>query len=124
MIYYDSCALYLAQTGSTCLGYADSCDYGNTCTGILSNTESANVSVFPNPSNGKFKIAFDVQCENKFDIVVRDISGKQIVQEVSLGILNEGKNETGIDLSGLPAGTYLLEIKSPESSAYSQIIIK
>ena len=62
--------------------------------------------------------------EGDFEIIVRDISGKKIVKEISLGKINEGKKDIELNLSDLTTGFYLVELKTNEGSVYSKLLIQ
>lgn len=119
-VYFDNCAYTIAQTDPY-VSYTDSCDYWSFIGAITENYTTAGFDIYPNPSQGKSTIEFEASCENDFDIYVWDIQGKMLAKQIQLGHLREGKNTMQIDLSGLPGGIYVVEIRSAESSAYSKL---
>ena len=80
----------------------------------LDEIEFKGLTIFPNPSlDGKFNIHSE-QSINYFQIEVKDVSGR--IQKY----LNNLSDQ--IDLSNLPSGIYLLEIKSLTSSKTIRLI--
>jgi len=70
------------------------------CTGIAENTtNTANISIYPNPNNGEFTI----RAEGDINLVLVNELG-EVIQKISL--LNN--NEQQVSLSGLPTGIYFL----------------
>lgn len=69
------------------------------------------VELFPNPSNGPFKIALDSEIQGAFSIRVFVLSG-QIIQELEKGIIRAGERRIiDINISLFPAGIYIIEIQ-------------
>jgi len=75
--------------------------------GISKEDASRLIQVYPNPSNGIFKINGEVLQQQNYEIQVFDSYGKQIA------ILN---NPTEIDLSNHPSGIYFIQLKSIDGS--------
>ena len=78
-------------------------EYG-TSTGIeYSARDISGINIFPNPSDGKFKIV----CENKIkEITLRDVSGKNVFEGISVGT-----NIISINALNVSAGVYFLSVK-------------
>ena len=64
------------------------------------------ISVFPNPTTGKFTVSFISENESKYTLKVFDILGETIIQKTIQSI--EGINSREVDLSDSPKGIYLL----------------
>lgn len=81
--------------------------------------QSANlISVFPNPSNGKFCITSDQSLQNYF-LSVCNLSGKEIMNIP----IQKSFTEQAIDLSELNKGVYLLKIAFDNQLFIEKIII-
>lgn len=65
-------------------------------------------NVFPNPATSTINIAIDVTVNDRVYINVLNAVG-QVVQSTDLGS-GAGYNETFMDVSGLPAGLYILDV--------------
>jgi hypothetical protein len=91
----------------------------NGCTpaGIERYTEFLAVSIFPNPSDGKFDILFGSSQKN-VQVIVLNTLGEVIFQS---SYINEEK--ISIDLSGLAEGIYVAEIISDKARATRKIMI-
>ncbi|WP_317898672.1 T9SS type A sorting domain-containing protein [Aurantibacillus circumpalustris] len=75
---------------------------------------SVNISIYPNPSNGKFVVESLASCQ----IVVTDLSGKIIFEKN----YDDGKNE--IDLSEFANGIYILKKISNGETTITKLIKK
>lgn len=75
----------------------------------VEDTNPVNVSFYPNPVTDILKIS----CKTEFTVRVRNIQGKLILQ-------SENRNE--IDLSGLDAGMYIIEIKTTEGNLTKKMV--
>jgi hypothetical protein len=91
-------------------------------TGIEKFALSSGLKVFPNPSAGIVEVIFDQQPGKVYQLSVFDFSGQQIFSRQILAT-SDNTNPT-IDLTGRPAGIYLLSISDGEISGVSKIIIK
>lgn len=76
--------------------------------------EVAKIKVFPNPSNGIFKIDTTLPTEIK----VVDITGKEVYSASNI------TNQTSINVSNLQQGVYLLKMKNELGEQTEKIIIK
>ncbi len=89
--------------------------------GTLANEDFSNkkgVSIYPNPSNGRFNININ-QYTGKVNIQVADLNGREVYAAKN-EIFN---SEKALDLQMLESGIYVLRI-SGENLDYSQKIIK
>jgi hypothetical protein len=73
-----------------------------------------NFSAYPNPATDLVNISFEALQGADFTMQLTDLSGK-IVQSFEREKLNKGLIEKHIDLSGLPVGTYLLNLQMNET---------
>ena len=87
---------------------------------FIDELSGSSISVYPNPSNGIFKIKlsdFDSYVESK--IIVRDLKGNLILVEN-----REFMNEMSLDLSFLPKSIYLLNLHINSHTFSHRIILK
>lgn len=90
----------------------------------LNNTASlskADFGIYPNPSNGLFKLQMNVEGSQKFQLKLQDIQGREIYREelnVNESIIKD------YDFANLAKGVYFLNIQSGEESKTEKLIIK
>jgi hypothetical protein len=80
----------------------------------IGNETTPDISVFPNPSNGKFSVTTD----NAYKLEIMDITGKVILS----GKITQ--EETDIDLSGHDAGLYFIRLTNSEKTINFKIIFE
>jgi|WetSurMetagenome_2_1015567.scaffolds.fasta_scaffold892974_1 hypothetical protein len=81
----------------------------NCITGIENTFKDRDFKIYPNPSAGMFTIEIiNVSSENKMDLFVFDINGKEIIREK---IWINRKHIVYLDLSNNIKGMYILSIK-------------
>jgi len=81
---------------------------------------SKNISVLPNPSNGLINIEFK-DLEGMIDISISDIRGRVVFTKSNVNIRNNFTKS--LDITSVPDGVYLLNIKH-DSGVYNSQIIK
>lgn len=81
----------------------------------LENQESTSFAVYPNPTNGEFKIK---GIKGTASVQIFDQAGR------SLKTINDVDNSTSIDLSNLNAGTYFASITSGTTTSVQRVIVK
>ncbi len=80
-----------------------------------------NISIYPNPSNGRFTLSLDDINEKEFDLTVTDITGKEIFSDHIIN--NSSSLEKEYNLENLPKGAYLLMIRDNVSVVQKKLII-
>ena len=80
-----------------------------------SNINSIYFSFYPNPNNGIIK--FELM-EDKAQIIVRTITGKEVYRQ----IVQKGKNQ--LDISSIAANTYFVEISIDGKPSQFEKVIK
>ncbi|MFT4526705.1 MAG: hypothetical protein ACI85F_002882 [Bacteroidia bacterium] len=97
-------------------------DYGgveNVLTSIGVIARNIEMLIYPNPSNGRFRLTI----EDGTGIIrysVFDVLGKEVANEVFVA---NGKVHSSIDLRGLSAGMYTLQLQT-ENGIYSERLVK
>jgi PKD repeat protein len=82
----------------------------------------AKITVTPNPNNGFFNINFNDSKET-YHVVLMDIYGRNIDKMILQNDTNS-TSTTQIDVTHLPAATYILRIAGKEGVATKQIVIQ
>jgi phosphotransferase system IIB component len=89
--------------------------------GLENDLELGDLNIFPNPSRGFYRIAFDVKEKADLEVDVHDASGERVYQEKITGF--NGKYERTLDLSDKASGTYFLVIQQ-NGKATSRKLVK
>ena len=72
-------------------------------------------SPYPNPARQEMTLPFSLQQSTELSFHIMDLSGR-IISTINKGPLNSGDHQQKFDLSALPAGTYILSLKSPDAA--------
>lgn len=107
-------------------------DYTDTCSIALDNPTSLGgheslspsvLSVFPNPTSGMLQITyFNQTAQRTASLKIVDVVGK-IVSSSNFKI-NQGNNQFGVDMTGVAAGLYIIELRSGEQKTNAKFIKK
>lgn len=81
----------------------------------IENENIANISVYPNPNNGKFTLNVE---DNAISCMLYDMNGK-VVREIAIN----GQNSVDFDMN-LAAGTYFLRVITADKVAVEKIVIE
>ncbi len=94
----------------------------NECQISVEETEalSENISILPNPSNGKFTLEIK-GLEGEIDIIIDDVRGKHIFNEQNIKVNGNQLNKL-IDITSFPSGIYLMSVSHEESIFNSRIV--
>jgi len=80
---------------------------------------SANINAWPNPANDVLTVDFNSKNTTNPTIVVRNLLGNQVAVEQ----LNGTNGQARIDVSELPAGTYLVSLQEGENRLSTKKVI-
>jgi hypothetical protein len=95
--------------------------YGNSVD-VKEQKQELGVSVYPNPSNGRFNIKLNSLPEQTAAIKVFDSAGKQVfIKELDI---TQSKMLQRINLSGVDNGIYLLKVESGDQTFSEKIVIQ
>jgi hypothetical protein len=133
-IQYTFNAPYQSPLGlfSVCAGtelandvYLANDDFCRTVSGTSSiddpSAESLRISLYPNPSQGISVLELDALEPGTAVLSIYDMTGRLL--RTGIAELQRGRNEIGIDISTLPAGTYYIHINT-ETYIGSTIMVK
>ena len=90
--------------------------------GIAENQLFDRLSIFPNPTSGEVKVAIDNNQQGYFTFTLRSVTGSLVHQSEYL--VRDGSNTIALDLSDVPAGVYLLEIKDENNASTTKRIMR
>lgn len=86
--------------------------------------EDITLDVYPNPTSSDFYVWYDQQIEGKVVIKLYNLSGKTVLVKHSLKVQNENTNQSErIDLQGVPAGMYIIEMTNDKRVLRSKLLI-
>jgi len=113
---YDN-NLVVCNYGSHSLNFYDLDTYG--VDEIIDKSED--YTIFPNPTNGKFKIGFSEYVTSNIEIAILNMTGQQVYHEK----VNNSSMLTDreFDMQHLPAGTYVVILKDDSSVSQKKLII-
>jgi hypothetical protein len=77
-----------------------------------------NISVYPNPGNGKFTLNIDEATYDKLDLKVFNCLGQTVDAKI-----NKGTYKTTLDLSDLENGVYFIEIKDEDKTVNTKKVV-
>lgn len=93
------------------------------CTGIDDNWDlSNNISVFPNPSNGKFSLDIIMPGTADANVMVRDLTGREIFSNQLVNI--SGKHNSVINLENVRPGVYMLDVKIGRKNYFKKLVVQ
>lgn len=76
---------------------------------VLSLVNSWEVALFPNPTNNLLNVRFNLPKEDTITITLFNLQGK-LITEKPFGKKMQGINQETVDITDLPAGTYICKI--------------
>ncbi len=92
-------------------------------TGVTDNKlELSSLNFYPNPSNGKFNLSFNLKEKGNTDITVLNMEGKKVYSEK----LNDftGAYDKEIDISKNPKGVYFVRVEQGQHSQLKKIVLE
>ncbi len=108
---------------NSCGSYTDTkANYINIVTGIGDIILSENISVYPNPNTGMFKIIADVATSNPVEISIYSTLGQLLYSEQIMPISN--KIDKDVTLANVTSGIYLVQLKVDGRAFYQKLVIE
>ncbi len=84
--------------------------------------DKSEINIYPNPSRDKLNIDFKLLKNTEINIIITDISGKQIQNKSILA--TEGSNKYIVDVSNFSKGFYVLKLKTNLGEINHKIIVE
>ncbi len=112
---------YTYTDTNSCSVTVSSLIHVNTPTNISSNENNTQFNIFPNPITDNYNLVFESENYNSAQIVVYDITGKIVTQQVVK--CQKGKNKIVIDSSDYSKGIYFIKI-TVNGNDYTKKLIK
>jgi hypothetical protein len=85
-------------------------------------TSVTNYTVYPNPTTGVLNVDFETLTGGNLEVRVLDLAGR-VVTRTAVETL-AGSNSFSVDLSGNPAGIYMLQLQQGERVETVKVILK
>jgi hypothetical protein len=82
---------------------------------------AGNVSIFPNPVRDEAFVSCMLSSRGEVILNLMDINGK-ILQTLGEGSVATGEYKVKLDMTGYPAGTYLVQVKSNSGIAFGKLV--
>jgi plastocyanin len=91
----------------------------NTTTGVMENQLQKDITVYPNPTNGKFQIAFaELNLSKNYNLEIYKENGERIYKSV---VTNP---KSDVDLSNQSKGVYFIKFYNGQSVLTKKIVIQ
>ncbi len=90
-------------------------------TGIEEPGHTASLSIHPNPARHEVIISFHADMSGDASIALYDLSGRMIIQQNES--VSSGPNIHHLNVSSVPSGVYLLQLKENEQSRFTKLIV-
>ncbi len=82
------------------------------------NSQNVQLSIYPNPSNGKITLRYEL-CKVKGSVEVFNLVGDKVYSQEDLPA-----NQTTLDLSSQPSGIYFLHLKTVANTTIRKIVVQ
>jgi len=90
-------------------------------TGVAENSVKENISIFPNPSKGNFKIELNnSQSGKKYDLGIYNVRGAKVYAKSG----SQQQNSSNIEISDLPKGIYILRLYGGKEIYTRKIVVQ
>jgi hypothetical protein len=104
-------------------GTPQSAYYGDEATGLENNDLSiTNMQVYPNPASGNIIVSFDNSSGTEVNISLLNQLGQPVLSITNL-YNTSGTSQEQIDISGIPAGIYYVQISNKEKIMQTQKLL-
>tara|TARA_B100000508_G_scaffold140085_2_gene140050 strand:- start:66357 stop:69095 length:2739 start_codon:yes stop_codon:yes gene_type:complete len=78
--------------------------------GVNSVASNFDFTLYPNPTNGGTNVSIVLENDAEATLIVTDLSGKKLIQQLNNELLNEGENRLILDSHSLAPGIYLVHL--------------
>merc|ERR1711991_101324 len=78
--------------------------------GVNSVASNFDFTLYPNPTNGGTNVSIVLENDAEATLIVADLSGKKLIQQLNNELLNEGENRLILDSHSLAPGIYLVHL--------------
>jgi hypothetical protein len=96
---------------------------GTDFTGIHTNSEGTTFSAFPNPATDVLNTRYTLTAASKVVVNVYDVAGKLVATE-NKGVQPAGEQSSSINVAGLPAGMYRVELVTDAGRSNNRVVVQ
>jgi hypothetical protein len=89
--------------------------------GTVHHQTSNKIYIFPNPVNNEATVSYTLGATGDVSFIMYDISGRT-VKIINQNHVTLGEHQLNIEMVGLPAGTYVIQMKSKEGNAFGKVM--
>jgi len=113
-------------TYTICLSATDACGTDSTCTTVtvgavsIESELAQGVQLYPNPATDEVYVALDLVSDEEVTLNIYNLHGAKL-QSIDLGTLRTDR--VAIDLNQLPAGSYLMEVRTANDRAVKRFSV-
>jgi len=86
-------------------------------------SDKIGLKCYPNPFNEKITVNYDLPGKNKVIFIIRDMQ-ERIIRTVCPGLQDSGQHTVNLDADALPAGIYIIELRTDDQVRYARIVKK
>jgi len=79
------------------------------------------LAIYPNPNNGSFAVTFASSTQNNIDITVYDVRGREVFNNK---YANAGTFTGNVNLTGVQAGIYLVNVQDGDRKEVRKIVVQ
>jgi len=94
---------------------------GATCTRLADSNNDATFTVYPNPSNGNFVVSLNNNTNPTTTVKVLDITGRVVFDKTYN--VDAASSSLDVDMTGVGAGMYVLQVQNGENTQQQKIVI-
>jgi hypothetical protein len=87
-------------------------------TGVKDITDDPSISVSPNPTSGRFKLSWTDLTQDAVGVKIYSLAGKEVFGKDAI------VNGTEIDLSGIPAGMYVMHVLKGGVRSMKRVVVQ
>ncbi len=85
--------------------------------------EFAIQKIYPNPFNSRLTISFGLPQPGEVTLSLTDLSGRHVYDMIHYGWFGSGMHRINVDLNVMPAGIYMLQLRSGNESRLQKVVL-
>ncbi|MEI6898991.1 MAG: T9SS type A sorting domain-containing protein, partial [Bacteroidota bacterium] len=89
---------------------------------IVTADDFESLSIFPNPTSGKINLDYTAASDGKIEVKILNLTGTSVMETTFNAM--DGSNNFSMDLTGQPAGIYILELTSDHDRILKKVMVR